>query len=136
MLLNSILNSISIFYLLLSKMLKKLVRKMVAIQRNFLWGRVKGERKVCRVRWKTACLLHNKRGLGVRDLGLVNLSLLVKWRWRLLQSENALWKEVLEAKYGVNIINMGIESLRAVPYCASKWWKDIGSLEKIGLVVR
>jgi hypothetical protein len=59
------------------------------------------------------------------------LSLSAKWRWRLLQSENALWKEDLEAKYGVNIINMGIRSLGAVLYCASKWWKDIVSLERV-----
>jgi hypothetical protein len=36
----------------------------------------------------------------VRDVGKVNLSLLIKWRWRLLQKENAFWKEILVVKYG------------------------------------
>ena len=37
-------------------------------------------------------------GLGVRDIRLVNLSLLAKRRWRLLQNEEGLWKEVLVEK--------------------------------------
>jgi len=35
----------------------------------------------------------------VRDVRAVNLSLLAKWRWRLLNVENALWKEALVEKY-------------------------------------
>jgi len=34
----------------------------------------------------------------VRDIRLVNLSLLAKRRWRLLQNEEGLWKEVLVEK--------------------------------------
>jgi len=39
-------------------------------------------------------------GLGVRDVRAVNLSLLAKWKWRLLNDGEALWKEVLLEKYG------------------------------------
>jgi len=27
-------------------------------------------------------------------------SLLAKWRWRLIQGEKSLWKEVMKGKYG------------------------------------
>jgi len=30
---------------------------------------------------------------------IVNISLLAKWRWRFLQNDVALWKEVLVEKY-------------------------------------
>jgi len=30
----------------------------------------------------------------------MNVSLLAKWRWRLLDGKAALWKDVLQAKYG------------------------------------
>jgi hypothetical protein len=44
------------------------------------------------------CKEKSKGGLGVRDLEVVNLSFLTKWRWRLLDREDlALWKEVLMA---------------------------------------
>jgi hypothetical protein len=33
----------------------------------------------------------------------VNVSLLTKWRWRLLVSQDALWSLVLKAKYGADI---------------------------------
>jgi len=46
------------------------------------------------------CQSRSNGGLGVRDIRLVNLSLLAKWRWRLLQNEGGLWKEVLVEKYG------------------------------------
>ena len=36
----------------------------------------------------------------MRDVRAVYLSLLAKWRWRLLNEENALWKEVLVKKLG------------------------------------
>jgi hypothetical protein len=38
-------------------------------------------------------------GLGVKDLKVFNLSLLAKWRWRLLADDKPQWRLVLEAKY-------------------------------------
>jgi hypothetical protein len=45
-------------------------------------------------------------GLGLRDIIVVNLSLLAKWRWRLLNEENVLWKEVIGEKYDANVSNL------------------------------
>jgi hypothetical protein len=58
---------------------------VVKIQRHFLWGGVRGGNKICWVKWSVMCKEKNKGGPGVRDVRLVNLSLLTKWRWRLLQ---------------------------------------------------
>jgi mannosylglycoprotein endo-beta-mannosidase len=82
------------------------------------------------VKWKVVCKDKKKGGLGVRDLEVVNLSLLSKWRWRLLNREDlALWKEVLVAKYGLHILNNVNLSMEVSPYFESLWWKDICSLE-------
>lgn len=43
-------------------------------------------------------------GLGVKDLCLLNLSLLGKWRWRLLEEDGSLWKRVLVTKYRGNAV--------------------------------
>jgi hypothetical protein len=63
------------------------VKSVVRIQRNFLWGGVKGGRKMCWVSWSTVCKEKKDGGLGVKDINVVNASLLAKWRWKLLKDE-------------------------------------------------
>lgn len=46
------------------------------------------------------CQQKENGGIGIKDVRVMNVSLLVKWRWRLLDGEIALWKDVLEVKYG------------------------------------
>lgn len=45
-------------------------------------------------------------GLGVRDVRILNVRLLAKWKWRLLDGEEALWKNVLVEIYGPSITRM------------------------------
>ncbi|KAK2436747.1 hypothetical protein QL285_021719 [Trifolium repens] len=99
-LLNSVLNAIPIFFLSFMKVPAVVLKQIIRIQREFLWGGPSGGRKISWVSWKEVCKPKNQGGLGVRDVGKVNLSLLIKWRWRLLQRGNALWKDILVAKYG------------------------------------
>lgn len=54
------------------------------IQRRFLWVGVKWEYNIPWVKWEDVCKPKKLWGLSVRDLRLVNLALLGKWRWRLL----------------------------------------------------
>jgi hypothetical protein len=89
-LINSVLNSIPIFYLSFLKLPVVVLKKLIRIQREFLWGGVKGGRKVSWVKWSEVCRPKCQGGLGVRDVGKVNLSLLIKWRWKLLQSDDAV----------------------------------------------
>jgi len=37
-------------------------------------------------------------GLGIRDIGNFNTTLLAKWKWRLGTEDHGLWKEVLDSK--------------------------------------
>lgn len=61
---------------------------------------------------------------------VVNLSLLAKWRWRLLQNDQASWKDVLESKYGyrINFVLSHTNNLWTV--CTFRWWLDVVSLEE------
>jgi hypothetical protein len=92
-LINSVLNVIPIFFLSFLKMPMKVWRRIVRIQREFLWGGVGGGRKISWVRWKSVCQHKANGGLGVRDVIVLNVSLLAKWRWRLLDGEVTLWKD-------------------------------------------
>jgi hypothetical protein len=60
----------------------------------------------------------------------MNISLLAKWCWRLLQDDHALWKAVLKSKYGdavIGRVEMGEES---TPWHSSTWWSDLCSIGK------
>ncbi|GAU26515.1 hypothetical protein TSUD_361480 [Trifolium subterraneum] len=128
-LINFVLNAIPIFYLSLFKMPVLVIKKIIRIQREFLWGGVKGGRKISWVKWKEVCKPRCQGGLGVRDVGKVNLSLLIKWRWRLLQPEGAFWKELLVAKYGEMVRQKLHWNDCPIPSRASSWWKDICEID-------
>ncbi|GAU19692.1 hypothetical protein TSUD_78170 [Trifolium subterraneum] len=100
---NAMLNAIPIFFLSFMRMLAKVLKQVAK----------------------------KKGGLGVRDVRLVNLSLLAKWRWRLLQPGRPLWKDVIVAKYGEHILHSVDWGERRIPLSASRWWKDICALDKV-----
>ena len=66
----------------------------------------------------------------MQDVVLTNLSLLAKWRWRLLQGDNALWREVLVERYGHKVGDVLMSGVDRWPTNSSKWWKDLVSLTK------
>jgi hypothetical protein len=130
-LINSVLNAIPVFFLSFMKMPKSVWKKLVRIQREFLWGGVRGGRKISWVKWSIVCQDKSQGGLGVRDARIFNLSLLAKWRWRLLQPGMTLWKRVLVARYGRHILSKVDWSEHRSPSSSSNWWKDICGLERI-----
>jgi hypothetical protein len=105
------------------------VKEVIRIQRIFLWGGVGGGRKICWVKWKRVCQPRSKGGLGVRDVRLVNLSLMAKWKWRLIQEDLPLWKVVLREKYGDDCSGVAPVDGARWPRFSSIWWKDLSSIE-------
>nr|KYP50798.1 Putative ribonuclease H protein At1g65750 family [Cajanus cajan] len=99
-LLKSVLSSLPLFYLSFFKISKAVSLSITKIQSAFLWGGGMEQRKIHWVRWSTVCKPKESGGLGVRDLEIFNISLLGKWKWRMVNEPNALWVKVLEARYG------------------------------------
>ena len=50
--------------------------------------------------WAKVCMPVQKGGLGIRQLRKFNSALLGKWLWRHGMERDALWRKVIEAKYG------------------------------------
>jgi hypothetical protein len=130
-LINSVLASLPIFYLSFMKMPVKVWKVLVSIQRNFLWGGASGKKKIAWVKWSDICRSKEKGGLGIRNLRLVNISLLAKWRWRLLSAPNEVWAQTLIAKYGKEGgLSSDLRRLENRKF-ASLWWKDICRLGEV-----
>lgn len=70
------------------------------LQRDFLWGSNKSNRKLPWVRWEKICEEKNQGGLRVKDLRCFNEALLGNWRWNLFEQEDSLWVKVIKSKYG------------------------------------
>lgn len=77
-LLNLVLNSIPIFYLSFFKLPVHVRKKIVRIQREFLWGGVEGGKKISWIRWKLVCQQKENGGIGIKDVRVMNVSLLAK----------------------------------------------------------
>lgn len=101
-LIKSVLSSLPIYYMSLFKIPKCVAKEIDKIQARFLWGRDESKRKIHLVKWKEVQLNKNQGGLGIRDIRLTNECLLLKWWWRYALEDEALWKSVICAKYGVS----------------------------------
>jgi hypothetical protein len=65
----------------------------------FWWSGNEEVNKMHWIRWEKMKLAKDEGGLGFRDLYSFNLAMLVRQGWRLLQSPESLYAQVLRAKY-------------------------------------
>jgi len=120
-LIKSVLSFIPLFFMSLFKLPSGVAKKLIRIQRNFLWGWGAKGRKIAWASWRMVCKPREYGGLGIIDLKLFNLALLGKWIWRLGSVEGGLWKEILFSKYeGWRSLGEEGKGRRC-----SLWWKDL-----------
>ena len=77
-LIRSTLSSLPVYFMSLFFLPKKVRLRLEKIQRDFLWGGGALEQRSYLVRWNLVCLERKKGGLGVRNLALMNKTLLGK----------------------------------------------------------
>lgn len=100
--------------------LSGVLNKIVRLQRDFLWGSNKSNRKLPWVRWEKICEEKNQGGLRVKDLRCFNEALLGNWRWNLFEQEDSLWVKVIKSKYG-GWRRLVEGNTNYKPYI---WWRD------------
>ncbi|RVX07434.1 putative ribonuclease H protein [Vitis vinifera] len=124
-LIKSTMGSMPVYQMSLFRMPMSVVRRLEKLQRDFLWGGGGGlmERKTHLVKWGVVCGDKENGGLGIRKLTIMNKALLGKWTWRFASDKEALWKHVLEAKYGQE--DHGWRTKKAVGACGVGVWKEI-----------
>ena len=90
------------------------------IQRDFLWGGLGEEFKYHLVSWDRVCQPLCYGGLGIRKLVLYNQALLGKWLWRYAREKEALWRKIVELKYG-GLWGVWCSNSAPGPYGKSLW---------------
>ncbi|GKA69091.1 hypothetical protein Tco_0775155 [Tanacetum coccineum] len=79
---------------------KTVVKSLESLRASFFWGSSEDSKKLAWVKWSNILASLDKGGLGVGSLKAFNMSLLLKWRWRLFHNPNALWVHVVKAIHG------------------------------------
>uniref|UniRef100_A0A8I7BI37 Reverse transcriptase zinc-binding domain-containing protein n=1 Tax=Hordeum vulgare subsp. vulgare TaxID=112509 RepID=A0A8I7BI37_HORVV len=76
------------------------------------------------VKWADICVPKDRGGLGILASRRMNVALMLRWVWRILQGDGGLWLQLIKAKY-----------LRGRPLLAcslangSQFWKSIQSIK-------
>ena len=99
-LIRSTLSSLPIYFMSLFRIPSRVCKRLLKIQRYFLWGNRNLDHKPHLVNWATVCLYKKNGGLGVRGLFKLNKSLLGKWNWCFTIERNSLWRNTINSKFG------------------------------------
>ncbi|GAU44838.1 hypothetical protein TSUD_280390 [Trifolium subterraneum] len=127
-LINSVLSCLPLYIFSFYKAPLCVIKDLVSIQRNFLWGGGLESSKMCWVSWDRICQSKEKGGLGIKDLEIFYSSLLCKWKWRCLTDSEAPWYGLLRYRYGSLEANFLSGEGRDGIKQASIWWRDIWRL--------
>ena len=84
------------------KLPDSLCQELNPMMGNFWWGQKGRERRMAWVSWEKLCKPKSDEGMGFRDFKALNLALLAKQGWRMLENPNALVHRVYKAKYFAN----------------------------------
>ena len=122
-LVNSVLTAIPMFMMSLYRMPVTVRKKLDRIRMRFFWQGTSLKKKYAMVSWKQICLPKNSGGLGILDLDVMNISLLLKWWWRLKDPNyTSIWKQIVQVKYAKNTPKSKFSAI----------WKEIYKIASIG----
>jgi hypothetical protein len=122
-LIKSTLSSLPTYFLSLFPIPVAVASRIDKIQRDFLWGGMGEDRKFHLVNWNQVCQPINLGGLEIRNLRVFNKALLGKWLWCFGNEREALWRQVIVAKYGS--LQGGWSSGKVVGPNGVSLWKNI-----------
>lgn len=94
------LSSLPLYYMSLFPIPKGVLEKIIKIQRKFMWCGSTEKRGMTLVSWRMLEFPKDLGGLGIGNLLHRNIALLFKWIWRFHNEPQALWRNVIQLKYG------------------------------------
>lgn len=99
-LMKAVLESLPIYHMSTTPIHISVLDKIKSRCIQFFWGTGKtGKKGICYVKWSLISTPKSEGGLGMRDLVQVNNAMLAKNIWKVTSGDEALWVQVLRAKY-------------------------------------
>ncbi|KAJ0938458.1 putative reverse transcriptase zinc-binding domain-containing protein [Helianthus annuus] len=129
-LIKSVLSSLPIYYLSIFKAPGKVVDRIEALMRNFLWSGTEEFKRIHWVAWEKVTTSKKVGGLGISRLRDVNVSLLSKWGWRFNIESDALWRRFIEFIHCGRGLWSFLPVKKSLPGC----WKSLVSALESTLV--
>lgn len=89
---NSVLASIPLYHMMCFVLPKWVINRIDAIRRRFLWGKSDDSGKgISLINWDLVCTPRQWGGLGAVNLEFRNLSLVMRWWWKIQTEPEGLW---------------------------------------------
>jgi ribonuclease HI len=98
----SVLSSIPVYYMSVVLFSKTFIDKINTIIRRFWWAGVQEEQQTSPIAyrsWEDICKSTDQGGLGIRDIELINKSLIIQSAWNIATNKNPFLTAILKAKY-------------------------------------
>lgn len=99
----------------------KIIKKLIAIMRNFFWGGGVDHKRMSYVAWNRITMPKGMGGRGLRSLAEMNKALVLKNVWKIATGQGAMWIQVIRAKYYPRSCFWGSNRR----YNSSKFWKNL-----------
>ncbi|XP_058746724.1 uncharacterized protein LOC131619669 [Vicia villosa] len=97
----------------------------IAGQSKFLWNGGDARRLIHWVSWDIVSKPKEEGGLGVKNVEVMNIALLSKWKWRILMEDEPVWRAILDARYENVKWKVLIGDISVVEKNDSIWRRDI-----------
>ncbi|XP_058755190.1 uncharacterized protein LOC131628373 [Vicia villosa] len=104
---------------------KMVLDEIRSLQSKFLWNGSDLKKSINWVSWDTVCKTREEGCLGVKNFEIMNVALIRKWKWRMLVEKEAVWRDILEARYGNLMLKVLVGDNSVVEKKDSIWWRDI-----------
>lgn len=97
-LLKSVMEAVLIYQMSTTFMYKSVMDKIQSKFVQFFWGKP-SKKAICFVRWEKLTRPKLEGGLGLWDIHMLNFAMVLKNTWKIVSNSDALWVQVLVAKY-------------------------------------
>jgi len=84
-LVKSVITVVPLYYLSLFKAPESVCKRIISIQRRFLWGWGKDNKPISWISWKNLCKPREEGGLGIRDIRKFNVA------WKLGKGDKVIF---------------------------------------------
>ncbi|VFQ61936.1 unnamed protein product [Cuscuta campestris] len=98
-LINSVLYGIANFWSRIFVLPNSVMRKVMALCRNFLWSSGPVHRRCPLIKWEEVCLPKQEGGLGLKNLLFWNQACSMKLLWDIANKKDSLWVRWVHSKY-------------------------------------